>query len=251
MAVPGLDPEISRAISCRVLCYQSAMYEHPVLNAIWNESFTPLGWFVPDASDGIASKDFPARFVILIGNAGPQMFGRFQRERDASGSSLDGWCRIVIGDLAERLGAQAVYPFDVAAPPFLKWAKRSGSIHQSPLGLGIHADYGLWHAYRAALIFPVEFDIPPSRSRSPCDSCAEKPCLSACPVDAFTGSRYDVEMRRPHRFRRWSRLHGRRMSCPPGVPGRTRLPLSARAGALSHGGISQEPSRRAREDRLE
>jgi hypothetical protein len=169
------------------------MYEHPVLNAIWNESFTPLGWFVPEASDGIASKDPPARFVILIGNAGPQMFGRFQRERDASGSSLDGWCRIVIGDLAERLGAQAVYPFDVPAPPFLKWAKRSGSIHQSPLGLGIHADYGLWHAYRAALIFPVEFDIPPSRSRSPCDSCEEKPCLSACPVDAFTGSRYDVD----------------------------------------------------------
>jgi hypothetical protein len=169
------------------------MYEHPVLNAVRNESFTPLGWFAPNPGDEIACGDLPARFLILIGNAGPQMFSRFQREGGASHGSLDDWCRKVIGDLAERLGAQAVYPFDRPAPPFLTWAKRSGASHQSPLGLGIHADYGLWHAYRAALIFPVEFDIPPLRSRNPCDSCAEKPCLAACPVDAFTGSRYDVE----------------------------------------------------------
>jgi hypothetical protein len=180
---PGHDVEFEKR----------AMYEHPVLNAIWNEGFTPLGWFAPDFDDGVACGDRPARFVILIGNAGLEMFSRFQREQSAAPGSLDGWCRKVIGELAERLGAQAVYPFDVPAPPFLTWAKRSGAIHQSPLGLGIHADYGLWHAYRAALMFPVEFDIPPSRSRSPCDSCADKPCLTACPVDAFTGFSYDVE----------------------------------------------------------
>jgi hypothetical protein len=169
------------------------MYEHPVLTAIWNEGFTPLGWFAPDSGDGIACGNGAAQFVILIGNAGPQMFSLFQREQSSALGGLDTWCRAVIGALAERLGAQAVYPFDTPPPPFLTWAKRSGAIHQSPLGLGIHADYGLWHAYRAALVFPVAFDMPPSRSRSPCDSCADKPCLSTCPVDAFTGSFYDVE----------------------------------------------------------
>jgi ferredoxin len=169
------------------------MSEHPVLSAIRNESFTPLGWFVPEPSDEIASVHRPVRFVILVGNAGAGMFRRFRRERDPSCESLDGWCRMVIGDLAQRLGAEAVFPFDKPAAPFVKWAKRSGSVHQSPLGLGIHADYGLWHAYRAALLFPVEFDIPQVRSRNPCDSCAEKPCLSACPVGAFTGSSYDVD----------------------------------------------------------
>lgn len=27
---------------------------------------------------------------------------------------------------------------------------------------------------------------------SPCTSCRDKPCLSACPVGAFTGERYEV-----------------------------------------------------------
>jgi hypothetical protein len=169
------------------------MYEHPVLIAIWNEGFTPLGWFAPASGEEITAGDISVRFVILIGNAGPQMFVRFQREQGSAPGTLDVWCRSVIGALAERLDARAVYPFDRPAPPFLTWAKRTGAIHQSPLGLGIHADYGLWHAYRAALMFPVAFDMPISRSRSPCDACADKPCLSACPVGAFTGSSYDIE----------------------------------------------------------
>ena len=47
--------------------------EHPVLNRITRESFTPLGWFSPEDMGKI-------KFVILIGNAGPRMFQRFQRE---------------------------------------------------------------------------------------------------------------------------------------------------------------------------
>jgi hypothetical protein len=165
------------------------MFEHPVLNAIRNESFTPLGWFAAHGE----SETRNARQVILIGNAGPRMFERFARERDPARDSLDAWCRTVIGALAERLGGEAVFPFDEPPPPFLQWAKRSRLVHQSPLGLGIHADYGLWHAYRAALLFPVAFDLPLVTSRSPCETCAEKPCLFACPVGAFTGAGYEVE----------------------------------------------------------
>ena len=45
--------------------------------------FTPLGWFAPTPEDKVPDG---ARFVILIGNAGPDMFRRFARERDkASG----------------------------------------------------------------------------------------------------------------------------------------------------------------------
>jgi hypothetical protein len=63
----------------------------------------------------------------------------------------------------------------------------------TPLGLNIHPIYGLWHAYRAALLFPVEFDIPvQSPGPHPCEPCAAKPCLSACPVNAFDGTSYDV-----------------------------------------------------------
>ena len=166
------------------------MFEHPVLNAIRAEGFVPLGWFQPGVEDGVPQ---PARFVILIGNAGADMFARFARERTASADRLDDWCRAVLDPLAATLGARVFYPFDSPALPFLTWGRRAGAAHRSPLGLNIHPDFGLWHAYRAAFAFPVVFDFPAPRSNSPCAACAAKPCLAACPVGAFDGSGYAVE----------------------------------------------------------
>ncbi len=165
--------------------------EHPILTAVRRAAFTPLGWFVPQPEDGVPDD---ARFVILIGNAGPDMFRRFARERDPSRDRLDDWTRAVVERLAADLDAKACYPFDMNPPwPFLTWARRAGAGHVSPLGLNIHPNFGLWHAYRAALLFPVVFDLPPHNAgQSPCHACVEKPCLSACPVNAFDGQNYDV-----------------------------------------------------------
>lgn len=163
--------------------------EHPVLNRIQREGFAILGWFAPSADDRVQAR---TQFVILIGNAGPEMFRRFMRER-APSDSMDEWTRATIDPLAADLQAQAVYPFDTPPLPFLTWARRAGAGHTSPLGLNIHASYGLWHAYRAALLFPVAFDLPRhSSGPHPCETCADKPCLSACPVSAFDGTSYDV-----------------------------------------------------------
>jgi hypothetical protein len=157
--------------------------EHPILSAIIRASFTPLGW------SEISQHNF--KFMILVGNAGPLMFRRFARERNSR--SLDQWTKDTIDPLAADVGASALYPFDKPPQPFLTWARQCGAGHTSPLGLNIHPQYGLWHAYRAALLFPVAFDLPGnSKGAHPCESCAEKPCLSACPVSAFDGASYDV-----------------------------------------------------------
>jgi len=169
--------------------------EHPVLTTIAREGFVALGWFAPAADDGVpaVAHDETTRQMILVGNAGPAMFARFRRERDPGSDSLDQWTRTVIDPLAGRLGARALYPFDKPPPPFLTWARRAGAGFTSPLGMNIHPVYGLWHAFRAALLLPVEFDLPsPSVSASACGRCAEKPCLTVCPVSAFDGSDYDV-----------------------------------------------------------
>ncbi len=164
--------------------------EHPILTAIRRAAFTPLGWFEPGLDDKVPGQ---ARFVILIGNAGPAMFRRFARERDADRDAMDDWTLEVVGRLARDLDAAAVYPFDTPPLPFLTWARRGGAGHVSPLGLNIHPTYGLWHAYRAALLFPAAFDLPAvSAGPHPCEACADKPCLSACPAAAFDGTRYDV-----------------------------------------------------------
>ena len=165
--------------------------EHPILIAIRRAGFTPLGWFAPRPEDKVPDG---ARFVILIGNAGPDMFNRFARERDPAHDTMDAWTRDVVESLAGSLDAEAVYPFDMNPPwPFLTWARRGGAGHVSPLGLNIHPTYGLWHAYRAALLFPVEFDLGLQRpGPHPCETCDAKPCLAACPAGAFDGRRYDV-----------------------------------------------------------
>jgi epoxyqueuosine reductase QueG len=166
--------------------------EHPVLTAIRRAAFVPLGWFAPAVDDKVPGD---ARFVILIGNAGPGMFRRFASERDPKRDGIDDWTRDTVDRLAGDLDARAVYPFDSDPPwPFLTWARRGGAGHVSPLGLNIHPTYGLWHAYRAALLFAVAFDIPaPSPGAHPCQSCERKPCLTACPAAAFDGTRYDAQ----------------------------------------------------------
>lgn len=165
--------------------------EHPVMTAIQLAAFTPLGWFATGSEDKLPGN---ARIVILIGNAGPAMFHRFMAERSGEGMTLDEWTRTSVSRLAEALEAVAVYPFDVDPPwPFLTWARRAGAGHISPLGLNIHPTYGLWHAFRAALLIPVPYDLPGhSLWQNPCETCEEKPCLAACPVSAFSGDRYDV-----------------------------------------------------------
>ncbi len=164
--------------------------EHPILSRIRREAFTPLGWFEAREGDRLPEG---TGSVILIGNAGPDMFRRFARERDPSFGGMDDWTRVTVDRLAGDLDAKALYPFDTPPLPFLTWARRAKAGHISPLGLNIHATYGLWHAYRAALLFPVAFDLPQlSEGAHPCESCAGKPCLSACPVNAFDGESYNV-----------------------------------------------------------
>ena len=169
--------------------------QHPVIGAIGGAGFTALGWFEPGPGDGVpaAADGAETRQVVLIGNAGPAMFQRFAGERDPGRDLMDDWSRATIDALAGHLGGRAVYPFDKPPLAFLTWARRARAGFISPLGMNIHPVYGLWHAFRAALLFAVVFNLPnPSAGSSPCASCSDRPCLSACPVAAFDGEAYDV-----------------------------------------------------------
>jgi hypothetical protein len=137
------------------------------------------------------------RTIALVGLAeqgGWSAFAASPEARDGGADPLDRWTRRVIGALAEALGARALFPF--GGPPhwpFQRWAKRAEPMHPSPLGLLIHPRDGLWRGYRGALAFAAPIDAPPFEvAQSPCETCAARPCLSACPVEAFAGGRYDV-----------------------------------------------------------
>jgi hypothetical protein len=149
------------------------------------------GGFHPSASEDGGIQD--AATVLVVGNAGPAMWEAFRSHMDEQRNPLDRWSKSVIDPIAQKFGARAIYPFGPGAPPFQRWALRAETVYPSPLGILIHPEFGLWHAYRAALLFAEHLDLPPrSSAPRPCDSCVEKPCLSACPVGAFTGAAYDV-----------------------------------------------------------
>ena len=112
---------------------------------------------------------FPAGTIVLIGNAGPTMWRAFRArlpegERAGLADPLDSWVRGAIEDAAARLGAEAVFPFD-GPPfhPFQRWAVRAEPVYPSPLGIMIHPEYGLWHAYRGALAFREVLPLPSRR----------------------------------------------------------------------------------------
>jgi hypothetical protein len=163
------------------------------------------GGFHPAAEDQVPvfSDGAPPATLLLFGFAGRRHWARFEassERADGAPHPLDRWSRRSIDAMADRFGARSLYPAD-GPPwwPFQRWAQRAEPVHPSPLGILIHPDYGLWHAYRGALAFSIELALPaPDFRRSPCDACVAKPCLSTCPIEAVTAERYDHARCRAH-----------------------------------------------------
>lgn len=133
----------------------------------------------------------PARSVLLVGQAGDAPWLHFSRWRRSQPENLadplDTWSRTVIDGVAAEFGARAVYPSDKPWLPFQQWAMRAEGLKPSPLGILMHPEYGLWHAWRGALLFDVEIPIQaPREVIHLCDLCVGKPCLKACPVGAYS-----------------------------------------------------------------
>lgn len=160
----------------------------------------PRGGFCPTEADGLGDG---VGWLLLLGAIGGSVWPAFDSAPEADDGKpnpLDRWSTRVVGTLAKQLNAEPFFPF--GGPPyhpFLRWAQQAEGLSPSPLGMLIHPDHGLWHAYRGALAFAAA---PPDwqaavPAPSPCPSCT-KPCLTACPVGAFTPQGYDVQACRRH-----------------------------------------------------
>jgi hypothetical protein len=116
-----------------------------VLAAIECTGLVPRGAFLTDAGE----RKGPlagVRTIFLIGTAGRMGWDAFAASpeaRDGLDHPLDRFSRRVIGALADDLGALALFPF--GGPPywpFQQWARRSETVHASPIGLLIHPRFG-------------------------------------------------------------------------------------------------------------
>ena len=165
------------------------------------------GGFVPTKADGLPALPggTPPAVVWMVGQVGSEMWPHFsvsQFVHDGLPDPLDRWSKSIGNDLANTLGGVPIYPSD-GPPwfPFQQWASRAEPVAVSPLMLQIHPEFGLWHAYRFALVLPMLLPedaagLFAEANRLPTDVCARcdgQPCLNTCPVQAFTGSLYRVD----------------------------------------------------------
>lgn len=136
--------------------------------------------------------------LVLFGQVGPSLWSAFEDSpelTDGKSNPMDRWSERVGNTIAREMNGLALFPF--GGPPhhpFQQWAVRAESVSPSRLGISIHTQYGLWHAYRFAVALPTKvIGLDPESSKMPvCDSCVGHPCLSKCPVGAFGDDGYDV-----------------------------------------------------------
>ena len=151
----------------------------------------------------------PSRSLAMIGHAGSQMWPHVLASleaQDGAPDPLDRWSRRLLNDIARTLSGRLIMPSD-GPPywPFQAWAQRCETVWPSPIGMLIHPDYGLWHGYRGAIALPdacpdwdhlICASAPPPDA--PCQTCPDRPCLTACPVDALEPGSYRVARCRTH-----------------------------------------------------
>ena len=149
---------------------------------------------VPDFANGDT-----AASIVLFGNAGSSLWHEFSSSNECSdglADPLDRWSTRIGNQLAQQWDSMALFPFGGPPfQPFLRWAKKAEQLESSRLGMLIHPEYGLWHAYRFAIAFKHQvhgLNISEEIRTNVCEACADQPCLSGCPVKAFTVEGYDV-----------------------------------------------------------
>jgi hypothetical protein len=158
-----------------------------------------LGAFSPRTDElyGLAPGSAPGSNIVLAGNAGSDMWMHFSQSpefSDGLADPLDRWSRRVGHGVAAEIDAMVLFPFDGPPyTPFLSWAARTGRVSQSLISMSIHHHYGLWHAYRFALVVPELAAHEPPQLPNPCLSCSTQPCLHACPVKAFEDGAFNSD----------------------------------------------------------
>ncbi|MBU1432892.1 ferredoxin [Myxococcota bacterium] len=142
----------------------------------------------------------------VVGNAGPALWAAFSaapEAHDGAPDPLDRYTRRALEAVAAAHHALARCAFEPPYPPILRVAAQASAARQSPLGLLVDPEFGLWHAYRGILIWAEGAPAAPPISQvdpatpHPCAGC-HRPCLRACPVGAFTDPGFAAERCRAH-----------------------------------------------------
>ena len=138
-----------------------------------------------------------AKSVALIGHVGSAHWDHFEKwwsldQNKELEHPLDEWSKWIIYPIAKKYDGVALFPSDEPYYPFQNWALDSDNLSSSKINILINQDLGTWHGYRGAIAFDFMLDGQSSTINAPdlCATCIDKPCMSACPVNAFGSANF-------------------------------------------------------------
>jgi len=163
-----------------------------------------------------ANVDFNKSFLTLIANTGNRFWDAMRqsdyavknyRATHQERHPVDDFTKNIVDELlaesAHKQDSLVLYPGSFHAP-LMALGELAGWSTPSPLGLGLHSEYGPWFAYRAL----IKTDLPlidavgtTRTNESPCLSCTGTPCVSACPANAVSANTtFDIAACAQHRL---------------------------------------------------
>lgn len=138
------------------------------------------------------------RQLILIGNAGPALWRSLPPALMAdTADPIDEFSvATVLAWFAQECPGHVhvlLYPADKPVELQLL-GERAGWHRHTPLMLGIHPRWGSWFGYRVALLADTRLAATAvAEVDSPCLSCADQVCISACPAQAMENGQFILE----------------------------------------------------------
>ena len=160
------------------------------LQAVFNLADLPSGMLAAIAA--VESRD-SYRQLLVFGHGGPRMWEAL------SGSAfkhdehpIDCFStEIVTRFFSEENPTNRytfLFPQQPAVIPLQRLGQLAGWHHASPFRIGVNARWGSWFAYRAVALADTSFAATTAlKEPSPCASCMDKPCITACPVASKDG----------------------------------------------------------------
>ena len=128
--------------------------------------------------------------IVLLGSVGRTLWEIVRRDHWQGSDPIDRYSIRIVEELRKLHwhGQKIEWLHPGPCPiPIQRLCRQAGWSHPSLLGLDIHAQFGTWFACRAVIVVSRSIECTPRESsRSPCESCLEKPCRSHCPSGAVT-----------------------------------------------------------------
>jgi len=160
--------------------------------------------------------------LILLGHLGTELW---KAMKPVIGKGEDPVDCYTIDKVNEFFKKKRITDFNVVYPSSIpinlqELGKIAGWHYPTPFKVGANKHWGSWFAYRAVVITNTEYATTEKMvSESPCETCQNKECISACPAKALDTSELVLESCVAYRRQRDSLCKNTclsRVKCPVG-----------------------------------